>query len=455
MATSKPKAPKDSKPSKPSSSKKSNASNLGAPAQRSQASRKGKRAWRKNVDLDEVEEGLEDIRAEERTLGKAVQKHKNEELFFVDTAGNEQTRQTLPRYSKDQLTSTKILAQRSAVPAVFSRPSSAAPKRKSLVSHAEKERLLRIGKRPRRGPMNTVMDPTEIGAGSALLEVTEAVKQSGTYDAWAECPEPEVPMGLEPFQKLKIKPPPGPHPRNAIDAPAIAQPHQGASYNPLASAHQDLLIKAHEAEERRVAEAERLAAVKTKMEQARLNAQEYDQGGARGMTVDDPSNAPETESAEEEMSLPKKLPERKTKAQRNKAAKLLAEKRALSERAARKRLLASIDSAKSLKRSTEKRLSAQAQANVDKQRALREKLRQGLAGQKLGKHKVPTGEVDVQLGEDLSESLRALKPEGNLFRDRFVSMQQRALIEPRAPVLPKKRRTKVIEYEKHAWKRFE
>jgi nucleolar protein 53 len=52
-----------SKPKKPASSA------LGAPAQRSQSSRKGKRAWRKNVDLDEVEEGLENFRAEERVLG--------------------------------------------------------------------------------------------------------------------------------------------------------------------------------------------------------------------------------------------------------------------------------------------------------------------------------------------------------------------------------------------------
>lgn len=28
-----------------------------------------------------------------------------------------------------------------------------------------------------------------------------------------------------------------------------------------------------------------------------------------------------------------------------------------------------------------------------------------------------------------------LQPEGNLFRDRFLSMQQRALVEPRVPVL--------------------
>ena len=42
---------------------------VGAPAQRTQGSRKGKRAWRKNVDLDEVEQGLEEVREEERQFG--------------------------------------------------------------------------------------------------------------------------------------------------------------------------------------------------------------------------------------------------------------------------------------------------------------------------------------------------------------------------------------------------
>ena len=52
-----------------SEKKKSTSSLLGAPSQRNQSSRKGKRAWRKNVDLDEVEEGLEELRAEERASG--------------------------------------------------------------------------------------------------------------------------------------------------------------------------------------------------------------------------------------------------------------------------------------------------------------------------------------------------------------------------------------------------
>lgn len=42
--------------------------------------------------------------------------------------------------------------------------------------------------------------------------------------------------------------------------------------------------------------------------------------------------------------------------------------------------------------------------------------------------------MDVQLTEDLADSLRELKPEGNLFKDRFISLQKRSLIEARVPV---------------------
>ena len=55
-------------------------------------------------------------------------------------------------------------------------------------------------------------------------------------------------------------------------------------------------------------------------------------------------------------------------------------------------------------------MAAQAKAAEEKRLALQMKLKQaGLAGQRLGKHKVPESQVEVQIGEDLSESLRALK----------------------------------------------
>jgi nucleolar protein 53 len=51
------------------------------------------------------------------------------------------------------------------------------------------------------------MDPSEFGAGSAILEVSEAVKKSGGYDPWAgdDNDDDEVKDGLETVKKLKVK----------------------------------------------------------------------------------------------------------------------------------------------------------------------------------------------------------------------------------------------------------
>jgi len=55
-------------------------------------------------------------------------------------------------------------------------------------------------------------------------------------------------------------------------------------------------------------------------------------------------------------------------------------------------------------------MSQQERERERRRLALVEKLKtQGLAGQKLGKHKVPEADVEVQVGDDLSENLRGLK----------------------------------------------
>jgi len=72
---------------------------------------------------------------------------------------------------------------------------------------------------------------------------------------------------------------------------------------------------------------------------------------------------------------------------------------------------------------------------------------------RLGKVKYQEKSMDIQLTEELSESLRSLKPEGNLFTDRFKSLQERAIIEPRVRNT-KERRYKLKEYEKHSYKKF-
>ncbi|KIJ64905.1 hypothetical protein HYDPIDRAFT_181653 [Hydnomerulius pinastri MD-312] len=443
MAATKP--AKSSQPSSKAAPKPAKSA-LGAPTQLAQASRKGKRAWRKNIDIQAVEQGLESLRAEERVIGSTLQKQTDDQLFVVDTKGDARVRKTLPRYSKSLLTSTKLLSQRSAVPAVVSRA--------TKVTRADKERLLRIAKRPRKGPFNAVMDPTEFGAGSAAVDVTQAVKNSGDHDLWAPAVEEIIPDGLETVQKPKFKKPELAHPRDIIEVPAVSVPHQGASYNPPVQAHEELIMEAYQIEQRRQEEAAKLAEFRKQIESARIAANNIIEGVPVGMMIDEIIDDGEVPASTDAV-IPKKPPARKTKQQRARMARQRAEKQALAEKAARKRLANSINMIKSLRSEAAKATDSREQARLARQLALKLKLQKGLAGQKLGKYKVPEADVDVQIGEDLSENLRTLKPEGNLFRDRFVSLQQRALIEPRVPVLPSKRKAKLKEYEKHAWKRFE
>lgn len=108
----------------------------------------------------------------------------------------------------------------------------------------------------------------------------------------------------------------------------------------------------------------------------------------------------------------------------------------LAEKMAQKRMLASVPAAKALRKQTLKTVREREAVLLEQyEKRMQDQLKNGLAGKRLGKHIVPEHNIDVQLGEDLSESLRQLKPEGNLFKDRFLSMQQRALIEPRSLVL--------------------
>ncbi|KAH9846077.1 P60-like protein [Lenzites betulinus] len=432
--------------------KKTSGANNGAPAQRTQTSRKGKRAWRKNVDIEPVEAGLEGLRVEERTTGAYLQNKKDEELFQVDTQGDDQIRKTLPKFSERVLTSTKILSERSAVPAVFSRPTaSSKPEKRKAVSHDDKTRLLRMGKRLRKGPFGAYVDPDQVGEGSALLELSEAAKKAGEYDVWTE----DAP------EKITVKAPQLDNPRSHIVLAAVPSPHEGSSYNPPLTAHQQLLRTAHEKEEQKIREAAEVEAIRAKFNEARavvfadLVANPI---GVPGMTIDTPADGQvdEAEEADEAEPLPaKKLPARKTKQQRRAAERIRAEKRALAEKLARRRMHATVDSAKLLRKAIARNLATRERLRVQRQAALEEKLTQGLAGQRIGRHIVPEGTIDVQLGEELSESLRGLKPEGNLFRDRFINMQHRALIEPHAPNPARKPRHKTKEYEKHSYKRFD
>lgn len=59
---------------------------MGPPKVKEGGSKKSKRSWRKNIDITEVEDALEEERFNER-IGGGVDKKKDEELFMFDNEG--------------------------------------------------------------------------------------------------------------------------------------------------------------------------------------------------------------------------------------------------------------------------------------------------------------------------------------------------------------------------------
>ncbi|CAI0655425.1 unnamed protein product, partial [Colletotrichum noveboracense] len=57
-----------------------------APQQRKQPSRKGKKAWRKNVDVTDVQDGLDELNKQIITGGVVAEKD-SADLFALDTVG--------------------------------------------------------------------------------------------------------------------------------------------------------------------------------------------------------------------------------------------------------------------------------------------------------------------------------------------------------------------------------
>ena len=121
-----------------------------------------------------------------------------------------------------------------------------------------------------------------------------------------------------------MKAPSTSHPRSTIELPAIITPHQGASYNPPAEAHQDLLRAAHAVEEEETKGVDTGRDVHERMKHARQLGDVTQEGLPPGMALHE---VEEEEEEETVAPLVKSTPARKTKQQRTKAQRVLEEVR--------------------------------------------------------------------------------------------------------------------------------
>ncbi|XP_066127774.1 ribosome biogenesis protein NOP53 isoform X2 [Saccopteryx bilineata] len=452
--------------------------------------RNRKRGWRRLAQEPlglEVDQFLEDVRLQERTSGGLVAEAPDEKLFFVDTGSKD--RELSKKRTKSQKRSLLlkkplrvdlVLENTSKIPAPKDILAHQVPNAKKL-KRKEKlwEKLARQGELPRevRRAQARLLHPPVAKAKPGPQDTVERP----FYDLWAKDNPLEQPLAgqdmffLEQTKKKGVRRPPRLLTKPS-QVPAVEVTPAGASYNPTFADHQTLLWEAHEVELQRQKEAEKLerqlalpSGEQTATQESMFEElcqgllEESDGEGERepGVGQDvgqDVGPEAAREQAREDQAggasaAPARLAavEKKTEQQRRreKAARMLEVQRA-AVRAAR------LQHQELFRLRGIKAQVAQRLAELARRRARRQARRLAEADRprRLGRLKYQAPDIDVQLSSELSDSLRTLKPEGNILCDRFKSFQRRNMIEPRERA-KFKRKYKVKLVEKRAFREIQ
>ncbi|KAL4754466.1 hypothetical protein BDW72DRAFT_200707 [Aspergillus terricola var. indicus] len=420
-----------------------------APHQYSQPSRKGKKAWRKNVDVSEVQEGLRLLKDEEIKGGVLAEKP-SEELFVIDKKGSSEIREAYRKQHKKPLKSDEILARRSAINAVDTRKRANSkvtdgviePKTKKhksdWVSRKEWQRLKQVAK-----------EGNPLGKSS----------DSGFFDPWADeadptpYDDPQFDYLEKPKQKVTpatLKQAPISLAANGKAVPSVRKPTAGTSYNPTFEDWDELLQK--QGQKAVEEEKKRLEEERKEQERQRLIAEAKDDDGE---TKSDDESAWEGFESEYEKPewLNKKRPERKTKTQRNKIKRRKEAERQAKWEAQQKKKEEQLARYKAIAERVKQQELERQENDSDADDSSEEGDDTNLRRKPLGKLKAPEKPTEVVLPDELQDSLRRLKPEGNLLDDRFRTLIVQGKLEARKPVTqPRKAKKEVTE--KWAYKDF-
>ncbi|KAI1775709.1 P60-like protein [Hypoxylon cercidicola] len=423
-----------------------------APATYKQPSRKGKKAWRKNIDVTEIEKGLEELN-EEIIKGGVLAEKPSEELFFVDTVGDASIPKRFPKHTSKPLKADEIIAARSAVPSVSLRKRPGDKTTDGIIPAKRPRREYVTQKELRR--LRKVAD----GHHDTTVEVPDA-----SYDPWGAVTHVETETTLVDKRDETKKAPKSfsKKPLSLLASgktpKAVAKPTGGYSYNPdftdYEARYTEESNKVVEAERKRLEaeEAERL-----KKEAAARSAAEAEAAEARAELSewDEDSEWEGFQSGGEELKVGAKRPERKTKAQRNRIQRRKEEERRLRHEAKTKVRRAQMEEIKRIaKEISERDLErALALANAEQSESSADDNDEALRRRQLGKLKLPEKDLELVLPDELQDSLRLLKPEGNLLKDRYRSLVIRGRVEARRRI-PFRKQAKTKLTEKWTYKDF-
>ncbi|KAF7651039.1 hypothetical protein LDENG_00116580 [Lucifuga dentata] len=427
---------------------------------RKRVNKNKKKSWNKHSNVQDVEEFLEDVRLQERTTGGLLSEKSDDSLFFLDVGQEKKPTQKVVEPVEGKKRKGKasrplridlILQHDSLVPPPKDVLAYQQPNAKKLRRIAEKaEQLAAKGVVPRRQKKLLNRRPIDRTAKKAVTEANNNPDRD-YYDLWGQtstAKDAADPWFLQQTGKKLVKRPEKMNEKPSV-LPAVEVIAPGGSYNPDFFSHQALLQEAYDVEVKKQKEEEKverqLAVNKEDMATEETGFQEQVEG------LVEEEDAEETVPNEEEddvavgaISLAEKKTERQRK--REKADKIKEQQRLADRRQIdQQQQLFQLRSIKTSIKQQEQRMKERQKQRKDNQAAQKSQPR------RLGKLKFQAQDMEVQLSDELAGSLRQLKPEGSILKDRFKSMQKRNLIEPRERA-KFKRRHKLKYVEKRAFR---
>ncbi|XP_073673969.1 ribosome biogenesis protein NOP53 [Garra rufa] len=427
---------------------------------RKRVNKNRKKNWNKFSDIQDVEEFLDDVRLQERATGGLLAEKTDDSLFFVDVGEKDKKdKDTQPETTAGKGKRSKplridlILQSNSHIPApkdvlAFQQPN--AKKQRRTSERAAKSAAMGI--LPRRERLLQLRRAAAAsGASAKERPVANNNPERAFFDLWsAGTPETADPYYLEQTKKKRVKRPDRLNEKPSV-LPAIEVIAPGGSYNPDFFSHQDLLREAHEEEVKKVKAQEKLArqlAVKEDLATEESTFKEQVEG-----LIEEEEIEPEVPEGDTEDTVigPTATKEKKTEKQRKKEKaeriKELQRKAARHVIDKRQQLFQLRSIGADLKKGEQRTKMRQAQRKA-KQEAEKSMPR------RLGRLKFQTPDLDIQLSSELASSLRTLKPEGSILKDRFLSLQKRNIIEPRERA-KFKRKYKLKYTEKRAFREIQ
>lgn len=418
-----------------------------APATHKQPSRKGKKAWRKNVDVTELQQGLENAR-EEVINGGILSEKAADDLFSVDVAGDEQVARK--QKGQKQLKADEIVSRRSAVAGLD-------PRKRKATGPVVGESS---GKKPKDGKYISNYELKKLKKAADTTGNVE-VEESAAHDPWAApAPSKHVELDFLEEKKPKVEPKtlrraPVSLAANGRAVPAVRRPEGGKSYNPLVGEWTELLER--EGAEAVAKEEARIlaeAAEQEKQERLELERKKVESAEREEIATDYESEWEGIQSENEEQNYSIKQKRRKTPAERNKIkARKEREGRETWERKQKEkdaqearikeiaREMSEKDRGKkSLALKVEHHSSDESEDGVER-----------LKPRRFGKVAMPSAPLEVQLPDELEDSLRRLKPQGNLLTDRYRNMLLNGKVEVRNR-LGQQKKPKTERKEKWSYK---